>query len=80
MAQLAALATLVHEACPMVAFLPSALIRGSFDWKIGQVPDTHFKWESGTCPYFPAFTVSARAFMLCDRICSYDCTILFKDD
>lgn len=45
----------------------------------GQVPDSHLKWESGTCPCFPSFTVSARVFMLCDRICSYDCTILFND-
>lgn len=29
---------------------------------------------------FLGFTVSARAFMRCARICCYDCTILFKDD
>ena len=79
-AQLAVQAALTHEVRLAPAFTLSALVKIplALYWHIprknrdrSQIP-TFEKWESGTCPYFPAFTVSARAFMRCDRICCYD--------
>ena len=64
----------------MAAFRRLHLSGARLMGKQGQVPDYHMKLENGTSAGFATFKVCGRVFFVCVIICSYDCTILFKDD